>query len=283
MIKEQEGAFGSRMAAVDVVIPVFNGLPFIKDCIQSCLDQTLPDIRIKVFDNASTDGTSQWLDDRAHTEPRICVHHNPSNIGMFPNIRRCFASISADNFCFLCADDAFYSKSALEIAAGVLASNPDLGVVYSDMAYIDAHGRDMAYRRFARRGEFAVRQTGLQSILAARNFFGIPVLTRSIHAAAAEFDEIFSYTADVDMAIRLADFCKAWHHPEVLIANRYHAANATFRLQRNVGNQFLALAERHGFALTRMQKLQVHTRAVLTGLLKKFFILYAAARHPVSL
>jgi glycosyltransferase involved in cell wall biosynthesis len=264
---------------VEVVIPVFNGLPYIESCIASCLSQTLGEISIRVFDNASTDGTSAWLEKAARWESRIKVTRHTSNIGMIPNIRCCFEALTAPNFCFLCADDAFHSPSALEIALGVLESNPEVGVVYSDMAYIDANGKVIATRKFRRNGLFSARRTGLRSILAARNLFGIPVLTRSCHVAGAVFDEGFAYTPDLDLAISLADRCSSWHHPEVLMANRYHSGNASFELQRNAKDQFVALAARHGYALSAAQRFLVALMALATGLMRKAFMLYAATRH----
>ena len=45
-----------------IVIPVHNGMPFIKDCIQSALTQDYPNYNIIVLENQSTDGTTEYLD-----------------------------------------------------------------------------------------------------------------------------------------------------------------------------------------------------------------------------
>lgn len=50
------------LTRASVVIPVFNQLHFTKDCIESLLtDPRRPVYEIIIVDNASTDGTAQWL------------------------------------------------------------------------------------------------------------------------------------------------------------------------------------------------------------------------------
>ena len=46
---------------VSVVLPVFNGMPFLPEAIGSLLNQTLADIEVLVIDDGSTDVTGDWL------------------------------------------------------------------------------------------------------------------------------------------------------------------------------------------------------------------------------
>lgn len=60
--------------AVSVVVPVFNGVATIDDCVRSLLELRYPDDRLEliVVDNGSHDGTTQALRDYRH---RIVVAH----------------------------------------------------------------------------------------------------------------------------------------------------------------------------------------------------------------
>ena len=51
----------SELPSVDVVIPVLNGFPEIRDCIEGILDQSVQVRRIFVLDSGSTDGTLDYL------------------------------------------------------------------------------------------------------------------------------------------------------------------------------------------------------------------------------
>jgi hypothetical protein len=46
---------------VGIVLVNYNGLKFMPECIASLDDQDYPLIRVVVVDNASTDGSREWL------------------------------------------------------------------------------------------------------------------------------------------------------------------------------------------------------------------------------
>lgn len=58
---------------VEVVVPVYNGLRTLSKCVEAILGQTLPAAVLWVVDNGSTDGTYEWLLERARREPRLRV------------------------------------------------------------------------------------------------------------------------------------------------------------------------------------------------------------------
>lgn len=70
--------------AVSVVVVTWNGLHHLRRCLPAVLDQRLDGsdaLELIVVDNASVDGTREYLSDLARTEPRLRVIPNPSNLG----------------------------------------------------------------------------------------------------------------------------------------------------------------------------------------------------------
>lgn len=77
------------MPKVSVVIPVCNVETYLRECIDSALNQTLRDIEIICVDDGSTDGSPAILDEYAAADPRVKVIHKPNagygqtmNVGM---------------------------------------------------------------------------------------------------------------------------------------------------------------------------------------------------------
>ena len=44
-----------------VFLPVRNGWPYVKECVESVLGQTFADLELTVLDNQSSDATMRWL------------------------------------------------------------------------------------------------------------------------------------------------------------------------------------------------------------------------------
>lgn len=61
------------MPKISIIMPSFNVAPYIRECMDSVLSQTLTDIEVIVVDADSTDGTREILDDYAHKDSRVIV------------------------------------------------------------------------------------------------------------------------------------------------------------------------------------------------------------------
>ena len=56
---------------VSVIVPVYNGEKYIRDCLQSLLAQTLQNFELIVVDDASTDRSGEICAAMATTDSRI--------------------------------------------------------------------------------------------------------------------------------------------------------------------------------------------------------------------
>lgn len=263
---------------VDIVIPVHNGRPYVESALESCFGQTHSGLRVTVIDNASSDGTADWIERTYGGDSRLRLIRNPTNLGMTANIRKCFENIEHPYYCFLCADDRFLSATALEEALEVFRKNFSVGAVYSDLAYIDAKDRRLAYRRFHRTGIFNGCSVGKKSIIQTRNLFGIPVLVRSEWVGDIMPDESLSYAGDVDLAIRLAKKTEFYHIAKPLLGNRYHDRNASRTLHRLARAQFLVIAQKNGYPLSWGEVVAMNFYAVKNACLRLAFLVYARTR-----
>ena len=110
---------------ISVLIPVYNGLPFIEAAIASVLAQECQDWELLISDNGSNDGTRAYLS--ALSDPRIQVYEQLSNIGIMGNLNFLLAQAPAAIVKILGHDDMLLA-GALERTACFMEERPDCAV-----------------------------------------------------------------------------------------------------------------------------------------------------------
>ncbi len=102
---ENNNKLNCESPLVSVCIPVYNGLKYLGETISSVLAQNYPQLEIVVQDNASTDGTWEYLQELAKMHPELSVMRNESNVGMAPNWNLAVNRARGEYIMLLSADD----------------------------------------------------------------------------------------------------------------------------------------------------------------------------------
>jgi hypothetical protein len=106
---------------VSIFIPTYNRLRYLKVAVASALNQVYSNYVIHVFDNASTDGTSNFLSQLCERNDKVIHHRSPVNVGAHENFKRIFkeaSQCSSDFFCVFSDDDLLlpgFLKSAVSM------------------------------------------------------------------------------------------------------------------------------------------------------------------------
>src|SRR5512134_3503561 len=66
------------MPAISVLLPVRDAMPWIRASLASLWRQTARDFEVIAVDDGSTDGSGEWLERAAATEPRLRVLRAPA-------------------------------------------------------------------------------------------------------------------------------------------------------------------------------------------------------------
>ena len=263
-------------------MPVRNGEVFIREAITSVLQQSFRDLVLFISDNASTDTTASIIQSFADTDARVEYHRQPENIGLGGNLAFCLQSARTRYVTFLPHDDLLDSMVALERAVEMLERDSELAAVFSHMRYIDERGRTLMLRKFSTTGYLDSYELVKQSLISTRNLFGIPVLMRTDLLHAYTIDPTLNYVGDVDFCYACARGRKVYRVPEVLIANRFHTANATSSLIKDARSQFLRLAEKHDIRLSRWEWLKHRFFNVSVYLQKQLFLFAVKTRSKIE-
>lgn len=126
---------------VTVSIPVYNGEKFIREAIQSVIDQTIKVDKIIICDNCSNDNTSGVLNKfiAEHTEYDIELVVNDENIGFQNNFIKCYELATTDFLVILHVDDLL-KPYAIEKQLDFFNKHPHFSVVGGQGDNIDSKG-----------------------------------------------------------------------------------------------------------------------------------------------
>lgn len=119
---------GIRMSndvLISVIVPVYNGERYLRDCLRSILAQCHENLELIVVDDGSTDGTPSILDDFSSRDPRI-MRLLADHAGASAARNAALAEARGEWIMFVDADDEMLSPCLLEAVAGVGDSGVDV-------------------------------------------------------------------------------------------------------------------------------------------------------------
>jgi glycosyltransferase involved in cell wall biosynthesis len=206
----------SELPIVSVVIPCYNQAAFLRQAIDSGLQQTYPAVEVIVVDDGSTDDTGAVV--RASPAVR---HITQRNLGTAAARNAGLRQSRGDYLIFLDADDRLLPHAA---ATGVecLAAHPDWGFVTGHVRLVDRHGSPAGVPA----QEHAERDRYVE-LLRSNHIWtpGVVMYRRSVLDTVRAFDSSAGGSADYDLNIRIARrFAFGCHH-QIVLAYRQHDAN----------------------------------------------------------
>jgi glycosyltransferase involved in cell wall biosynthesis len=120
---------------VSVIIPTYNRAEYVTQAVESVLNQTYSEIETIVVDDGSTDGTaevlSKYQDKISYMYQERSERSKARNEG--------FRHSKGDCIAFLDSDDVWL-PTKIEKQVRVLNEQPDVGLVYTGVQFIDTNG-----------------------------------------------------------------------------------------------------------------------------------------------
>lgn len=256
---------------VSVLVPVFNGEPFLAECLDSILAQDFADCEILISDDCSTDGSPSLLQRYAAKDQRIRWWRNDRNLGLNGNFNLCLREAKGEYIKYLLQDDKLLSSTAVSRMVEELNQHPEVSLVGSASQILDAHSRVTDVRVFFKPGVLDGRQT-IMRCLERANLIGEPSVVMFRRAQAARgFDEQLPQSLDLDMWFHLLEQGDFAYMAESLCAFRRHAAQQTKVNQRNgIGDEVLLITRWHAKPWVRTGMTRQALFKQIHGLRKNF-------------
>lgn len=128
------------MPKVVVGVPVYNGGEQLRECLECLISQTLRDIEIRIYDNASEDNTGDIAREFAERDSRVKYIRHSYNIRAMPNFLTVLRDCETE-FVMWRAHDDLCSPNYIEVLYNALALNPGINVAVPTICTISRDGK----------------------------------------------------------------------------------------------------------------------------------------------
>jgi len=226
------------MPGVSVIIRSHNRRDTLPSAIQSVLKQTYKDFEIIVVDDASTDGSREFLstfdDDKVH-----CIQHG-ENLGPAAALNSGIEASRGEFIAFLDDDDE-YVPDKIERQLEILDSSPpEIGLVYTGIRLVNKAGKIVGQRLPSRSFWLGLSHS---------DFIGpTPLVRRECFEKVGLFDENLPYFEDRDMWLRVSDKYDFAFVKSPLLKMREHPGRLSYNYERQV-TALKKLYQKHSFRI----------------------------------
>lgn len=204
------------MPKISVLMSVYNSAGYLREAVDSILQQSIPDFEFVIIDDGSTDDTAALL--ATYTDPRIVLLRNPQNIGLTHSLNRGLEVLRGDYVARMDADDISLSDR-FERQLAYLDEHSEVGLVGCNMASIDADGNPL----YGGRPEFAsgAADTYIRWMLHWANPIPhVTIMARRQFWVQERYNPQYNTVEEFELWTRLIQKTHFARMPEVLVQRR---------------------------------------------------------------
>lgn len=179
---------------ITIILPVYNSIKYIKECLDSISKQTFTDWRLLIFDDGSTDGTLECLEEYVKNENRAILYKRSQSY--ISNLNEGIDLSDTKYIARMDADDIMYPER-LQTQFEFMEAHTDIDLVCSSVECIKEDGSSNGYF-----GAFFPEQIMDASDLMFMNQIVHPSVlmrTESIKKNHIRYNEEFKYAEDWEM------------------------------------------------------------------------------------
>lgn len=218
------------MTTVDILLATYNGESFIREQIDSLLNQTYPDIRVIIRDDGSKDSTRLILEEYAQRRPdKIRLLFDGENLGAQQNFARLMEFARSDYIMFCDQDDVWKNDKVEKSLKEMRRLEAEFGktvplLVHTDLCVADKHLNEKS-PSFWKYVKLNPKNDGLNRLIVQNVVTGCTVL---MNRALLELSTPIPKEAlmhDWWVALAASAFGKIGFVPEATIYYRQHGKN----------------------------------------------------------
>jgi glycosyltransferase involved in cell wall biosynthesis len=228
----------STVPKISVVMPVYNGERYLREAVESVLDQSFSDFEFVIINDASTDKTGEMLSEFARQDERIVILQNEENLGLTGSLNKGIDRARGEYIARQDADDISLPERFKKQVA-LLDSNPEVVLVSCNIEKINAEGNPLGIMKRSCSDNlvawyllFYNRLAGHSQVMFRRKTFNM----------LGGYSKKYPYCEDYELWCRMTGVGTVTILPEVLLQQRFHATSVSVMKQAEQKQDVLNLA-----------------------------------------
>ena len=220
---------------VSIVLPTYNGSKYIRQSIDSCLNQTYKNLELIVVDDCSSDNTGDIV--KSYSDARVIYIRNEKNLKLPSSLNVGFKK-SKGSYLTWTSDDNYYAPNAIEEMLSALEPNSKTGLVYANYYLINEAGEAVRQMKVAR-----------PAVLQRYNCIGACFLyRRAAYEKVGDYDPDFFLAEDYEYWLRIKKQFKIQKINKFLYYYRLHknSLSSTFK-KIKIEEQVIKAVNKHIF------------------------------------
>lgn len=225
---------------VGILVANYNYGPFLKECLESAINQNYLDIRIAVIDDNSNDGSQKIIEEYAEKDFRIIPTYLTEGKG--PAFARNLGIKALWDTCefFQCldSDDIMLPNKTRELLQKIMVSE-QISVSYGDYdikseitgvitrEFKESYDLRVLHNHCLVHSAFMIRRSTLDKIKEVDENGEIQFYDKNLHGSASPGSEYLGSCEDYDLLLRASEHGIMVHCPKILSIIRTHKNNAS--------------------------------------------------------
>lgn len=211
---------------ISVVMPVYNGEKYLREAIDSILNQTYRDFEFIILNDGSTDKTEEIV--LSYTDPRIVYVKNEENLQIVKTLNKGIGLARGKYIARMDADDISVAER-FEKQLRFMEENPDIGVCGT---WLETFGAKKHIWRYP------VLHEEIKTALLFNSSLGHPsVMIKKEFFNYCLYQEKYNKAEDYALWAEGIDKVKFHNLPEILLLYRLHENQTDLNHQQSVANQ----------------------------------------------
>ena len=254
-----------KISEILVFVPTYNSEKYLRQCLDSVLQQTFQDWQCVISDDASTDKSIEIAREYEKIDSRFKVLTHEKNVGAANNWNRAKENNNSFATKILCADD-YLLKDALKEQVDILQRN-QTAIVFSERYIVFPSGKKLHPRLPKYASKISFNDAFKFYINLGRNIFGEPVTAlfrTDLFVQSEGFYPKFEYSLDTSGYMAIARGHDVTFDSSVVGAFRVSKSQWSHKLK---GKQFAHVFDFIDH-LVEVEGIQVSKTEVLIGKIK---------------